>query len=317
MALKYVYALVSNAGDCYTEQALVSMHSLRRHNPDAHITLVTDDDTLNSLTGNRSLIKNYVDEYVPVNPPSELTPVQKSRFLKTLLRQSVNGDFLYIDNDTVIVDSLCELDDTDCEMAAVLNLHLTENISRKLQEYIKITHKDSFERTMGEGDTHYFNSGVLLVRDTATTHKLYADWHRIWNEDRVRYGVNIDQPSFAQANIADGCLVKELEGRYNCQISTPNAKKYLIAARIIHYFHSSQNEHSHICNILNRIKEEGLTDELQKTIDDPGFVISNWMMLDEAERRIYELPMSMFGRKIAREYPYTNKIVRYIHRLFR
>lgn len=317
MSLKFVYALISGNGDCYTEQTLVSIYTLRRHNPEAHIALVTDNDTIASLTGNRAQIKEYADEIIAVNLPTELSPVQRSRYIKTSLRQNVDGDFLYIDNDTIVIAPLDDLEKSDCEMAAVLDLHSTDNNSRKLKEYMEITHNDSLTKVMdGEGDIRYFNGGVLFVRDTEATHRLYADWHRIWNEERVKYGVDIDQPSFAQANIANDCLIKEMDGRYNCQISTPNAKRHLVSARIIHYFHSSQNEQFYIYEVLKRIKMEGLTAELQKIIDSPDFFLSGWSMLDDTERRVYELPMSVLGRKLARDYPWSNKIAKFVYRLF-
>ena len=106
MSLKFVYALISCEKDYYAEQALISMYTLRLHNRDAHITWVADEETLKSLEkGNRHPIKDFVDEYVTVNPPTGCTPTQKSRFIKTSLRQNVEGDFLYLDNETVIVDS--------------------------------------------------------------------------------------------------------------------------------------------------------------------------------------------------------------------
>lgn len=315
MSLKFVYALISGNGDCYTEQTLVSICTLRRHNPEAHIALVTDNDTIESLTGNRAQIKEYADEIIAVNIPTELSPVQRSRYIKTSLRRHIDGDFLYIDNDTIVIAPLDDLEKSDCEMAAVLDLHSTENRSKRLKEYIEKTQKESFGKTMA-GNARYFNSGVLLVRDTEATHRLYADWHRIWDEDRVKYGVNIDQPSLAQANIANGCLIEEMDGRYNCQICTPYAKSHLFAIRIIHYFHSSQNGQFYIYEILNRIKNEGLTAELQKIIESPEFALSSWFMLDDAERRVYELPMSVLGRKLARDYPWSNKIAKFVYRLF-
>ena len=128
MAIKFVYALISSEKDYYVEQAAISMHTLRAYNPGCHITLVANDDTLDTLTGNRSLIKNYVDEYVSVNPPAEFTPTQKNRFLKTTLRQNVEGDFLYVDNDTVITGSLKELDDLeeeiDCDRRELVARHI-------------------------------------------------------------------------------------------------------------------------------------------------------------------------------------------------
>ena len=308
--LKFVYALVSSENDYYAEQALISMHSLRLHNPDACIVLVTDSATLNTLTGNRAQIKDYVNEYVTVNPPAEFTPVQKSRFIKTSLRQNVKGDFLYIDNDTIIVDSLDALEELDCEMGAVLDLHTTADNNVQLNWYLKHTKKEFW------GYNRYFNGGVLFVRDTENTHKLFADWHRLWNEERVKYGINKDQPTFAQANVANGCLIKELDDYYNCQIFMPYGKRYALTARIIHYFYNTRDINSDIYDILRRIKKEGFNDELKCIVSNPYFILSDSLFPDAAERKIYELPMAVLGRKLARDYAWTNKVAKFIYRLF-
>lgn len=40
MKTKIIYVLVSNENDCYLEQALVSIYSLRLYNPDANLLLL-------------------------------------------------------------------------------------------------------------------------------------------------------------------------------------------------------------------------------------------------------------------------------------
>ena len=310
MSLKFVYALISNADDYYAEQTLISMHTLRYHNPTAHITLVANDDTLSTLTGNRARIKDYIDEYVTVNPPAEFTSVQKSRFIKTSLRQTVEGDFLYIDNDTIIAGSLHKLEELECEMGAVLDLHSTITGNGQLKEYLAITKKEFW------GYERYFNGGVLFVRDTAFTHKLFADWHRIWNEELIKYGLSKDQPAFAQANVANGCLITEIEGRYNCQIFMPNGKNYISTAKIIHYFYNSRNKNFYILSILNRLKEEGMTDELNDIVSSPYFILSNYIFLDDVEAKLYTSPMSILGRKLARDFAWTNKVAKFLYKIF-
>lgn len=314
MSLKFVYALVSSENDYYAEQALISMHSLRLHNPDACIVLVTDSATLNTLTGNRSRIKDYIDEYVTVNPPVEFTPVQKSRFIKTSLRQNVKGDFLYIDNDTIIVDSLCELEDLDCEMGAVLNCHCTGENDRQLRGYLDKTKKTYWDYN------RYFNNGVLFVKDTANTRKFFADWHNLWNEEMAKFGISIDQPSSAQANVANGCLITEIDGRFNCQIFMSGAKRYILNPCILHYFNASNRGLSHPLKdkrYMRDIREKGAEADLNDIIRTAhsAFLLS-WRVLDDEERRVYELPMAMLGRKLARDYAWTNKVAKFIYRLF-
>ena len=49
MKTKIIYVLVSNENDCYLEQALVSIYSLRLYNPDANLLLLVDEETSRTL----------------------------------------------------------------------------------------------------------------------------------------------------------------------------------------------------------------------------------------------------------------------------
>lgn len=316
MAIKFVYALISCAKDYYTEQAVISMHSLRRHNPDAHITLVSDDETLNTLTGNRSLIRDYVSEYVVVNPPAGFSPVQRSRYIKTSLRQSVQGDFLYMDNDTIVTDSLQELDDWDGEFGAVQDRHESLETNGQLKKYLATTQKEFWNYD------YYFNGGVLLVKDTAATHRLFGDWHRIWNEERVKYGLNIDQPSFAQANVANNFLISELSGIYNCQIISTKSVRFMFAPKIVHYHSNLSSDFGVLfplndAAVLNTVREQGITPEIEDIIQYPlASYLERSCIIGGEELRIYKSPIVVLARKLSRDFSWTNKVARLVYRLF-
>ena len=57
---KYLFVLTSSEKDFFCEQTLVAIASLRVHNPNAFVTLLTDDKTFNTLTGNRAALKEAV-----------------------------------------------------------------------------------------------------------------------------------------------------------------------------------------------------------------------------------------------------------------
>ena len=92
--LKFLYILTSNEKDIYYEQTLVSVLSLRHYNPQAFITLLVDDKTDKNLVGFRSEIKNLIDEYKVVPFDDRLSNMVRSRFLKTNMRNLIEGDFL-------------------------------------------------------------------------------------------------------------------------------------------------------------------------------------------------------------------------------
>ena len=104
--MKYLYVLVSNESDYYYEQVLLSVLSLREYNPDAFIVMLVDIDTKNSLIGNRKKILNVIDKLEVVDLSHLQDNKIKSRWLKTTMNKYINGDFLYIDCDTIITQSL-------------------------------------------------------------------------------------------------------------------------------------------------------------------------------------------------------------------
>lgn len=189
MKTKIIYVLVSNENDCYLEQALVSIYSLRLYNPDANLLLLVDEETSRTLeNGIRKLILNYVSKLVIVDVPFHYSKQQKSRYIKTSLRSQVIGDFLFIDCDTIINEELKDIDNLSCEIAAVPDCHLSIKYS-----WMK-TNIKKWSSVLGwkysEND-FYFNSGVLFVKDTDDTHQFYEYWHSLWRKNVLK-GINYD-----------------------------------------------------------------------------------------------------------------------------
>ena len=85
--MKYVYVLASSVKDFYLEQAYISMFSLKHHMPDAHVVLLTDDITYASFVGLRKEELRYADEVIPVPLDAAYNQRQRSRLLKTLVRE--------------------------------------------------------------------------------------------------------------------------------------------------------------------------------------------------------------------------------------
>ena len=313
MALKFVYTLVSSERDYYAEQAAVSMHSLRLHNPECHITLVTDEDTLKSLTGCRSLIKKYVSECITVNPPADFTPVQKSRYIKTSLRQNIKGDFLFIDCDTIVTGCLEACGEMYAELGAVLDCHTTAERNGQLNRYLEQTKKTFW------GYNFYFNTGVLLVKDTENTHKFFDDWHRIWLEDKAKYNTSMDQPSFAQADMANNHLVREIDGRYNCQIVMAGAKRLMFDSLVVHYMSNLPEVGFPLkeTNVLKQVREKGITEDISRIIRNPQMsFLESSCIIGGKELELYNSPMVILGRKLSRDFAWTNSIAKFIYRLF-
>ena len=124
MRTKLVYVLASTENDLFYEQCLISVYSAQLYNPNIKIVLVVDNKTHSTLKGNRKEITDYVDDIIVKDFPEETSMFMRSRLLKVELRSLVKGDYLYVDCDTLIVDSLESIDWVSESIAAVLDGHV-------------------------------------------------------------------------------------------------------------------------------------------------------------------------------------------------
>jgi hypothetical protein len=234
MNTKLVYVVTSNDRDIYLEQTLVSAYSARLYMPDAEIVLIVDDLTDATIKGKRSKILEYVTSKTVVKIEGKYTQQQRSRILKTSIREHIEGDFLFIDSDTIITSSLAEIDACNFDIAAVKDFHVSLEKAPEYLFYInKIGKKVGWP--IGKESVQY-NSGVIYVKDNDKTRHFYKTWNEYWHKGRLK-GVNTDQPAFAMSNILNNRMMQELPGVWNCQLYY--GLSYLYKSKIIHYWASN------------------------------------------------------------------------------
>lgn len=266
MKTKIVYIVTSTPEDIYLEQTFLSICSLREVMPSAVVELVVDNKTDKTLVGKRKEILKYIDNKIVVDVPSVYNKVETSRYIKTSLRKYISGDFLFIDSDTIITDSLDDIDLFEGAIGVALNLHIPLKLhdARNIQILLKRMSDIGYE---GDDSIPYYNSGVMFVRECEKSREFYDLWHKKWKEAVKISHTHKDQVPLAVANYELGLPIKELSGNWNCQILA-NGLPFLHTSKIIHYFASfSDNKtdrpylfsDNHLCS---EIKECGqLTEE--------------------------------------------------------
>lgn len=229
--MKFIYVVTGSKTDYYIEQTILSAYTLRLHNSHAEIELVTDKETSEYIYKSSSVITQYVDRIHVFDTPGCNNNMQRSRYLKTNLRQLISGDYLFIDSDTIICDDLSHIANQTADVCAVPDKHVPIG-----EHHMKfLIHQASEIASFSITDrSFYYNSGVMFVRDTPNAHKLYEHWYQNWVVTGKK-GVYIDQPALAKADEQMGHIIHQLSGEYNCQINE-NGLKYLDRALIIHYF---------------------------------------------------------------------------------
>lgn len=229
MKTKIVYVLVSSDADIYYEQALLSAWSARNNNPAAHIAVVMDDKTAKRLEGNNAELLQYIDERIVVDFDAEVSGRLRSRELKTSLRNLIQGDYLFIDADTIVCGSLEGVDAFKMQIGAALDGH------RRYEKYFHhhLTQASKWLDCEVSDGMPYYNSGLMYVKDTPETHAFYDAWYELYNKMQ-REGHFFDQPSLFQI-CQSHPIVEEIDGSYNCQLFL-GGLPYLGDAKVIHTF---------------------------------------------------------------------------------
>ena len=301
--MKYLYVLVGSKDGFYCEQTLVSMASLKNVQPDAFVTLLVDCQTDKGFVSDLERIKNYVNEYIVVPVGETVAPVAISRYIKTSMRRFVQGDFLYVDADTVWNAPVDEADFTQ-DIMGVLDGHclLAEHPLKKGIE-------DDFRKVnYNPGVGQYVNGGVLFSKDSEMSKVFFDLWHKKWQETS-KTGCFIDMPSL-------NCAFKEIYGNnvpllpdvYNCQIS--RSWKYFARAKLIHFFTGWMTEYDENPYMFQRksfwefVRKNGLDDFVVEVLKNPldafavPIEIRDGVDLELRKTATYGLLRDMFERKI-------------------
>ncbi len=285
--MKCLYVLTSTEQDLYYEECYISAVSLLRRNPGAEIYLLTDDRTAENLKGFRGKIKELIKEMIIVPFPEEMGAMQRSRMLKTSMRKHMKGDFLYIDCDTMVADSLSDVEKCEGSVLAVLDKHVKIS-EHYMYMYINMNAK-SMGYSMGHDDCH-FNSGVMYIRDTEQAHDFFSLWNNLYLETWNK-GLAMDQLSFNEVNERMGGLIQELDGVWNVQVNI--GLKYVAEARIIHYLgYQPDNRHNAYFNtlpflladkkMLREVRQQGdITEKVGEMIERPKRAFRNSYILGD------------------------------------
>lgn len=228
--MKLLYILISSTKDCYYEQALLSVMSAKCRMPSIPVSLLVDDETARSFVGERKEITEIVDEIIVENIDSSLNELARSRFLKTNMRKKVSGDFLYVDVDTLWVNSVDENDFSGLIMA-VPDGHSRFSEYEAYNGHVEIAKKIGLYCDYD----YYFNSGCMFVRDNPFVYDFFEKWFLYWKQSS-KQGVFSDQYSLNYVNYQERQFIKRLPDCYNVQISF--SIRYLLNAKLIHYFSS-------------------------------------------------------------------------------
>lgn len=232
MKTQIVYVLVSSEKDVFLEELWVSVWSLRQHEPDVIVNVVVDEQTAKRVKANAELM-TLITNVVVADVPEKYTPKERSREIKTRIRELIKGDFFYIDTDTVICKSLSEIDNCEYDVAGIPD----SNASLKDNPFaggMIGSVKEIFGSDVSNCE-YLINGGVIYAKDNDVAHDLFRRWNKNWTYSCFEKGNSQDQPALWQSDYEMGNVIKLLPDVYNSQVAM--SLQYFADAAIVHFLH--------------------------------------------------------------------------------
>ena len=241
MKTQLVYVLVANEQNLYLEEMWVSLFSLRNLSPTSpgsegeetgYNVIVLVDESTNEYMKRFPALLSLIDEVRVVPTPEGYNAKQRSRQIKTTVREVIEGDYLFVDTDTVICKPLNVIASVAGDFIAAVpdgHLPLSECLFPSTGEVKRIFDEDCSDAK------YWFNSGVMFVRDTPEAHAFYKRWNENWTYSCFEKGNSQDQPALLKTDKEFGYVIQELPGIYNAQVAL--SLKYFADAVILHWWH--------------------------------------------------------------------------------
>lgn len=269
MQTKIIYAVASTNDDIYAEQAILAAWSLRHYNPDVYVCLLCDQDTRITFDGGkRKEYSSLFNEFIVHEFSAEQSMMERSRWLKTNLRNLVKGDFLFLDTDTIVCSNLSFVDNFTFSIGLVPDNNclfadnpLRDGFIRRAKSHHNID--ISTER-------HHFNSGVIYSKDNDESHRLFNLWHKLWDETKYHPdGYLKDQIALAVADKQLGHIITPMEGDLNAQVMA--SIQHLHTGKILHIYNTSFGKRQVITPFVDKeffasVKSKGITPEIEQKI---------------------------------------------------
>jgi hypothetical protein len=233
---RFCYVLTGGGWTRHARMTWLSIQSLRMVDSGARVTLVMDEDSALTFASNCPLLAEAIDDFVTME--SKLSSLTlKSRDLRIRLREVFDGDFVYVDGDTVFMRQVNCLP-TESPVSAILDFNWPPNKSPP-GHGAEIT--QVLERAGWELPSRQFNGGVLFFRDCIEAREFCSRWHGNWlsiigrdaKTDHVA-----DQLAFDHTAHITPTTVGVACNEFNVMVATsPQLSR---SARILHFFSSPE-----------------------------------------------------------------------------
>lgn len=226
-----VYVITCKGRDNYSAMTRVSVASLRATNPGIKIAIICDEGSATAMRACDDPLLDEVDALSEFEAP-EANAVYINRYLKSKLRNLVEGQYLFLDSDMLIRGDLRPLFAYTTDIAGAPNRSKADPTQQYLQG-----EKDIIT-TMGwtVRNDLYLNGGLMLANDTPRARAFADAWHSYWLRSVSKTRSYRDQPALNAAIHDTGVGLGAVPREYNTQFS--REPSLVPEARIWHYYAS-------------------------------------------------------------------------------
>jgi lipopolysaccharide biosynthesis glycosyltransferase len=251
----FLYVLVSGPEDRYADMTAASAGFLRDVHPDGRICILCDPSTDAHLKSVGHPLRSLADHILVKDTPHE-DAQSKNRYLKSRMRTFVDGDFLYLDADTLVVKPLDRIFRAPEPLAMVPN-HNRPYPDNFLGPEVEYYGKCEWPLP---GNGYYMNAGVVFWRDCPDAHVFAEVYMKAVDEIHAKGLMIRDQPAFNRALDAWGGDFGVLPDRYNAQVSTNPPTG--IDASVWHFYESvgPKDKMTHLDEAMQMLDKGGFPD---------------------------------------------------------
>lgn len=227
---RVVYVITSTGEDIYAVMTRISIASLRISNMNMTITIACDTETNLKIQHAGSELLNEVDDWIVVDTPSGEAEF-RNRFVKTSLRQHIEGPFVFLDSDILIRGDISSIFLINSDIAAARN-----HSKKLLRDQIWAQDAEILALMKWDVGEEYLNGGVIFFNDTSMAEKLSEIWHELWLNSYGNNGSTRDQPALNMALASIKLDLHVLSDVFNAQIK--NNIRVSKGASVWHYYTS-------------------------------------------------------------------------------
>lgn len=246
--MRFVHVLAIDTLNSYWRMTQISAASVRAWHPDAELVLLADRGTEAILCDPavKPDLETSFDRLLGIDAPGN-TPAMRSRFLKSAMRGLIEGDFLFLDSDTVVCGDLSELSKRRADLCAV------SDQNRDKLELPEVEHEVFAACDWKTPSSCNVNSGVLYWRDTDASRALGEQWHRKWHESLTATGRHNDQQALNSAieDMRHDIKVEELPAAFNAQVGLRPDTAF--GAKVWHIFSTNRHRVPHMRTVFDPI----------------------------------------------------------------